>query len=59
MGESNGDELRETTLDPDKRSLIKVTMENLEKSEEITSSLFSSKKTEERKEIMRKYFANK
>ena len=59
LGESNGDELRETTLDPDKRSLIKVTMENLEKSEEITSSLFSSKKTEERKEIMRKYFANK
>ena len=56
LGESNGDELRETTLDPDKRSLIKVEMKDIEKSKELSSSLFSKKKTDERKDIMRNYF---
>ena len=56
LGESNGDELRETTLDPDKRSLIKVEMKDIEKSNELSSSLFSKKKTDERKDIMRNYF---
>lgn len=56
LGESNGDELRETTLDPDKRSLIKVEMKDIEKSKELSSSLFSKKKTDERKDIMRSYF---
>ena len=59
MGESNGDELRETTLDPKKRSLIKVKMSNVEKSKELSSSLFSKNKTDERKDIMRKYFSKR
>ena len=59
LGESNGDELRETTLDPKKRSLIKVKMSNVEKSKELSSSLFSKNKTDERKDIMRKYFSKR
>ena len=59
LGESNGDELRETTLDPKKRSLIKVKMSDVEKSKELSSSLFSKNKTDERKDIMRKYFSKR
>jgi DNA gyrase subunit B len=54
LGEMDGDELWETTLDPAKRTLVKVSLENALKAEELFRTLMGEK-VEPRREFIQKH----
>ena len=55
LGEMNAEELRETTLDPENRSLIQISMSNAAEADELFRVLMGDK-VEPRREIHRKTF---
>ncbi|MCL4127499.1 UNVERIFIED_CONTAM: hypothetical protein GTU68_017489 [Idotea baltica] len=54
LGEMNAEELRETTLDPDNRTLIQVTMDNAAEADNMFRILMGDK-VEPRREFIEKY----
>ena len=54
LGEMNAEELRETTLDPENRTLVKVTMQDLAAADEMFRILMGDK-VEPRREFIEKH----
>jgi DNA gyrase subunit B len=54
LGEMNAEELRETTLDPNNRTLIKVKMDNAAEADNMFRILMGDK-VEPRREFIEKY----
>jgi len=54
LGEMNAEELRETTLDPDNRTLIKVKMDNVSEADDMFRILMGDK-VEPRREFIEKH----
>ena len=54
LGEMNAEELRDTTLDPDNRTLVKVTMNDVGAADDMFRVLMDDK-VEPRREFIEKY----
>lgn len=56
LGECNPDELWDTTINPETRDLIQITVDDIEKAKEITRNFMSNKNVSFRKEFMLNVF---
>lgn len=57
LGELNADQLWETTLNPENRILVQVSLDDLEKAQSVTELLMSKKFTEQRREWLKDHKA--
>jgi DNA gyrase/topoisomerase IV subunit B len=52
LGEMDADELWDTTMNPNNRNIIKVTMDDYDKTFDTMEELFNAKFTDKRKELL-------
>jgi DNA gyrase subunit B len=58
LGEANAQELWETTLDPEHRELVRVTIDNMEEAKEVVNCFMNSNRVDFRKQFMDEVFDN-
>jgi len=56
LGEANSDELWETTMDPSKRELIQITMDDVEEAKNTVANFMSSSRVQFRKDFLNSMF---